>query len=388
MKKNDVAGLIVGILLFGVAVTFVLLVLAQFFNSTASKVLNNWQYILFMFGAGVSGILLNSIVFELAHVVGAAIGGYKILSVNILYLQFSFKEKFKVKFANFDGLTGATVIVPKEKNKKEANPIPYLLFGTLFFIIELLVLLFFFFFLMNIKESETIDAKSVVWYQTGAYFLLTMIITGALILTYNIIPIRLDSVNDGYRLKVCSKKKNIPAFNDLLRAEQGIKVEHSEEDIQKVDRTIFSTDIRFDKYYELLTKENFTEALAVLDEQILVDNKISKKVYSKARNERIYVKLMTLPLNEALEFYDSQVPMSERREISNDSSIEAIKAYVLMSGLLDKSQSECILALKRVKRALSSLPDERKELEKTLLNKAIEKVLEAHQGWEIGNYKQ
>ena len=114
---------------------------------------------------------------------------------------------------------------------------------------------------------------------------------------------------------------------------------------------------------------------------------MSEKVYIRARAQKIYINLYTRNLEEAKEYYEKEVPVAERREISNDVSMASIRAYLLMSGLLDKSRSECIIALNNVYRAFKHTPKNRQHTEVELFNEALEKVVTAHPDWELEGYK-
>ena len=65
----------------------------------------------------------------------------------------------------------------------------------------------------------------------------------------------------------------------------------------------------------------------------------------------------------------------------------SIRAYLLMSGLLDKSRSECIIALNNVYRAFKHTPKNRQETEVMLFNETLDKVVAAHPDWELEGYK-
>ena len=95
---------------------------------------------------------------------------------------------------------------------------------------------------------------------------------------------------------------------------------------------------------------------------------------------------MTKSLEEAQEFYDKEVPHSERKEISGDVSMASIRAYILMSGLLDKSRSETELALNKVLRAYKKTSKSRQEVELKLYNEALKKIIAAHPNWELEGY--
>ena len=110
-------------------------------------------------------------------------------------------------------------------------------------------------------------------------------------------------------------------------------------------------------------------------------------MYIRARAQKIYINLINKGLDEAKAYYDKEVPVSERREISNDISMQSIRAYLLMSGLLDKSRSECVIALNNVYKAFKKTPKNRQATELALFNEALDKVIAAHPDWELDGYK-
>ena len=113
MKKEDITGTIVYLLILGFGAVFIFTVLRD--HSGASGLGD--LYWLFNLGALVAGVVFNGILFELAHLLGALVGGYSIISLNVLGFCFSKDAgKWKFGFHGFNGLTGETKIVPKGKN--------------------------------------------------------------------------------------------------------------------------------------------------------------------------------------------------------------------------------------------------------------------------------
>ena len=377
MKKEDITGIIVYLVIIVLAVVFGLTVLQ---THAPESSLSGFPYVLYIVGAVLSGALFNSILFEVAHVLGAKLGKYDILSVNILGVCFYKVEgKTKVKFASFDGLTGETKIVPKEGMVDKANPYPYLFFGSLFYVVEVIAVMVAFSLLRSTKDAGLKDL---------AFGLLTFGAIGLIILIYNILPIHVDSMTDGYRLTMVSNPKNKEAFNELLRVEHEIELGHTHIEIKIFDEiTNFTADLNLNRVYALLDKKQYKEAEEILDKIIDAKDSVSAKVHIRARAQKIFINLVTKSLEEAKEYYDKEVPVAERREISNDVSMASIRAYLLMSGLLDKSRSECIIALNNVYRAFKLTPKNRQETEVTLFNEALEKVVAAHPDWELEGYK-
>lgn len=112
MKKNEAMGWLVYILMLAIAGVVGFVILRPELSS-ATLPMNS---ILFVVIAVAAGILLSANLLEVGHIIGAKIGGYKINKVNILGMQFQRKEDNKFHFSfsfSFDGLTGETVICPK-----------------------------------------------------------------------------------------------------------------------------------------------------------------------------------------------------------------------------------------------------------------------------------
>jgi len=377
MKKENITGLLVYILILALAVVFGFVILKEYYNVGSSH-MESWAFSLFILGAVLAGAVFNGILFELAHMLGAKLGGYKILSVSIYGFTFyKVENKTKFRFASYDGLTGETKITPKAGLKKEANPTWYFLLGTLFYGIEIVLAIIAFGLLTG---ADTEHASLVSW----GYFILTAAIVGGMILIYNIIPLHLDSMTDGYRMRQASGKNNRKSFNNLLRMENGEVVDESVHEEAAV--TPFSADLKLNRLYEFLDAHDYESAEKVLDEEILSNPKLSKGTYLRARAQKIFILILTRTKEESLEFYEKEVPMAERRLISDDVSMDSIRAYILMSGILDKSRSETLLALKRVYRAYKGVPDSRKDLERKLFNEALNAVIQAHPNWELEQY--
>ena len=197
----------------------------------------------------------------------------------------------------------------------------------------------------------------------------------------------IDSMTDGYRLTMVSNPKNKAAFNELLRVEYEM-AQGNDVEIKIFDEiTNFTADLNLNKVYALLDKKQYDEAEVILDKIIAAKEEVSEKVYIRSRAQKIYINLITKDLESSKEYYDKEVPVSERREISNDVSMASIRAYLLMSGLLDKSRSECIIALNNVYRAFKHTPKNRQHTEVVLFNEALQKVVDAHPDWELEGYK-
>ena len=376
MKKEDVSGIVVYLLILAIAIVFGITVLRE--HSAASD-MDTFVYILFIFGAILVGVIFNAIMFEIAHILGAKAGRYRILSVNILgLLWFKDGDKTKFKFSGFDGLSGETKIYPREDAKKEPNPSPYLLFGTLFYLIELTIIIVLFTLFNN---------KTNIPLMNVAYFLLVVVVIGGMILLYNILPFKLDSMTDGYRMRMTTNNANKKAFNELLRVEYAISQGQTDVEIATFsDITNFTAELNLNKVYLMLDNKQFKEAEELIDIILAGKETISDKVYIRARAQKIYINIITKSLEDAKTYYDADVPMQERRLLSNDISMVSIRTYLLMSGLLDNSKSECHIAINNVRKCFNSTPKQRQKIEANLFNDALARIDEVHPTWDLSQY--
>ena len=380
MKKQDIAGIVVYVIILALAAVFGLVVIRQF---SLKSNLETGMFILLIAGAIVSGVIFNAILYELAHVVGAKIGGYKVTSVSILGFTFYKNDKkTKFHFSSFDGLTGETKIVPKKDRKKPSNPIPYLIMGTVFYAIEVVVIVFLFSIFTRQEASQVQN--------NIAYFLIVLMAVGGIIIFYNIIPFQLDSLTDGYRLRLVSGKKNKEAFNKMLLGEVEGDVVTPEGEEQNDAPTSFSGDLKLNQVYQCLNEDNFVEAEELIDFIIASaenDNKISRKTVAEAKAHKVFLVFVNQDFETAQQYFADKLSLHDRKALSEENTLVFMRAYILISSLLDRSHSECFRTLNKVYKAYKRTPDNRRELESKLFNKALELVNNKYPDWKVLDYK-
>ncbi len=382
MKKENVFGLIMYLLIFAFAVVYGFTVLQTHFKSSAMTAV--WQYAIYIIGCIVAGVLISSILFELGHALGAKVGGYKIVKFTILYFSiYSDKGKYKFGFRKFDGLTGETLIVPNYEKKEKPNPIPYLIYGPTFNLAWFAGALFCFFYY---KNGSKFDGDM-------AYAFLTVGLISLILLIYDIVPIKSDVTTNGYWLFSLLKSKDYQTYNDLLLARndsnRNVEVETS---TKKGDKPVKQINLnrvegKLLSAATLIDEKKYEEASNLLEEVLATPDELTNKGYLEANEQKIYIKIMTLSHEQMSEYYDNEVALSLKRDISGDHTLIGIRTYILMAGLFDKSRSECALALSKVAKAYKNTIPSRKHPELVLFNDALEKVCQAHPKWELDIYK-
>ena len=339
-----------------------------------------WQYAIYIIGCIIVGIIISAILFELGHAIGAKVGGYKIVFFNVLYFALIRENnKTKFRFKNFDGITGETKIVPNYQKRANPNPFPYLLYGPIFLAAWFAGCIVIFFMFNN---GNPLDGDI-------AYGFLTAGVIAGVLFIYDIIPTKLDSLTDGYRLSLLAKTKDCKAFNDMLLVQYSSTsgdVEVAQE-VEIKENTKFTAESQLAKIYTLIDEKKYEEAKEILKLVFEEENSVSRKSLLEAKEHQIYINIMTMDEETLVKYYSEEVPMSLKREVSADNTIIAIRTYILMAGLLDKSRSECLIALNKLNKAYKNTPYNRKHPELVLFNDALEKVCTAHPKWELEIYK-
>lgn len=377
MKKEDIASLIVYVLMIALALIIGFTLVSGMFRSYnqafGSTFLNPYIFAILTI---VVGILINALGLELGHVLGALAGGYSIVSFNVFGFCWAKKDgKFKFSFKDFDGLTGETTIAPK---KEKANPKLYVWFPLFLYVIELIACVV----LYTLGSNKGIDQTSpLIPLGTAAIIVVTL---SSMMAIYNFVPVKLDSMTDGYRLTLISKPVNVEAYNELLRIEDAQRRGVDYGKVKVFDEiTNFTASLNLVTVYEKLGAKDYDEARKLIDKICENPEKISRSTLNRLIAQKLYITIITKPLEEAKQYYDSEVDDTVRRFISNDLSMESIRAYVLIAGMLDESLGEVEFANSRKEKAMKRALKSRAEVEETLYKDAINIVNEAHKDWKL-----
>ena len=373
MKKEDIASIVIYLIMIAAAVIVGLTVVQNIFQThyNINRYLVSYVFAILVI---IFGLLLNIIGLEVGHVIGAKIGHYTIVSFNVLGFCWAKKEgHWKFGFKDFDGLTGETKVAPQDEKSKLA---PYIWIPVLMYFLELISCIVIF----TLAEDKNLNPQSPLHWMAVAAILL--IIISSMLALYNLAPLKLDSMTDGYRLMLISKKENIDAFNELMRIEALEMQGKQAEDIKVFENiTEFTASINLISVYQELEKGNFEKAEQLIDMIVEDSKKVSSQTYNRLLAQKLYLKIMTLPLEGVSKYYDESINDNVRKFIANDLSMPSLRAYILIAGILDESNGEVEFAKSRKDRALKRTSPARKEVEDKLYNEALEKVYSTHPNW-------
>jgi len=366
MRKEEIRGLIVYLILIVTA----LIVGFTAIKPTMEVYGPKMSDILFIVIVLVIAYLFNVIGLELLHVFGAIFGGYKVTSFNVFGLcLYKTETKWKLGFRDFNGVNGETKVAPK-KEKTNANLLVWFpLFGFAFELALCIVL-------ATMVKNGSIETR---WIRPAA---LLFVLVSSMLAFYNFIPVKLDSMTDGYRIALFTKPVNIEAYNQMLIIQEEQRLGKNVENIPVFEEiTEYTAEINVRAMYKKLEEEKYEEADQIIDKLLQNEKVLSGNDHYRLIAQKLYLAILTRPLQDAKKLYDEICPIETRRFIANDVSMPSIRAYVLIAGMMEDSESEVAYAKSRVEKARKrSLASERKT-EDILLDKAINYVYENHPKW-------
>ena len=182
-----------------------------------------------------------------------------------------------------------------------------------------------------------------------------------------------------------SKKVNVEAYNELIRIESLIFEEKPITDIKVFDQiTTLTSRVNLFKVYQLIDEKDYDNAIKLIDTMIENRKEVEVEVISRAYAQKLYIILLTKPKEEADKFWFEEMSGKERKFISNDLSMESLRAYLLYNGIVTKSESECEFAINRVTKALKRMTDNHRRLNEIKLFKdAYELVIKENPNWSL-----
>ena len=369
MRKEEVRELIITLLMLGITAVVSFTVLGR---SLATYV-NGIHPVVFGLICFILVFIINVVGHELLHALGAKIGGYKVVSMNFLGFYFEKKDNKTVfHFRSFDGLTGETKIAPTEKENKKANLyVLYPLFGFTFEVGAAVILI------AILKDS---NVSRGLWLIPAC---IVVILISCLIGLYELFPLRLENMNDGYRLRLFAKPINVEAYNEMLSIQDLQRNGKTIENVRVFEEiTEYTAECNMYAMYFYLAKENYEQANKIIN--VLLDNKNKLGLASANRliAQKLYVDILTKSLDEAKKIYDEIASSEIRRFIANDISMESIRAYILIAGMIEDSEGEVKFALSKVEKAKKKALPSQIKVEEMLVEKAKEYVYTNHTKWE------
>jgi len=367
MRKEELRGLIVYIIMVLGAIIVGFTVIRDQMELYAPTKMSGFTFILLVLAVSY---LINVIGLEILHALGALFGGYEVTSINVQWIcLFKTEKGWKLGIRDFSGISGQTIIAPR---KEKLNPNLQSWFPLFGFVFEVAFCV--------LMSSMFKDSPKASWIVPASTILLLI---GSMLALYNFVPIKLDCENDGYKIRLFTNPINVKAYNQTLEIQEKRRLGEEVKEIPVFEEiTEYTAEINVIAMYKYLEEENFVEAEKIID--VLLNNKKFLDINDSNRliAQKLYIALLTKEVDEAKELYEKICPTEIRRFIANDVSMPSIRAYVMIAGMIEGSESEVAFARSKVEKAKKRALKSEIAAEEKLLEKAIEHVYKAHPKWQ------
>ncbi|MBP5091250.1 MAG: hypothetical protein J6328_01655 [Bacilli bacterium] len=379
MKRNDFAVFIVYVGILATAVLVGLLVLRPLLLAW-----DNEFKILVAIAAVLGGALFNALLIEVGHFLGAKAGHYDVYAWCILGLGVKKDAEGKKKFGfmNHDGLTGDTKITPKDLEKSTASGL--ILIPLILFLAEVIggmVMIAF-----SDRGVKVDGNPNAVWMKVVAVTVMTI---GGMIYLYNYFPAHLDNVTDGYRMILLSKPINKEAYNRHLQNEYRAAMGLPLPPIPVYDDvTDYTAAVNMDKVYQLLRAGKYGEAILVVQKTLDTEERVSESTANEAMAMKLSLVLLTTRRDGGLTYYEENVENPQRKYLATLPDASALRAYLLVAGVLEGSETETNYALERAPKIMRRVPDSKKDVENKLLSLTLQRIKTLHPTWTLKNVEE
>lgn len=376
MKKNEFATFVAYLAMFGVAVLVGLVWLRPTITQVGSSL--GIHYVLLVILSLVAGVIINSLLIELGHLLGAKTGKYEVRAWTVLFFGFKRKDgKKKWGFSQFDGLSGETKLKPMDVQKSSLSG--YLAFPLLFLLVEVIACAFMIAISERLRLSGDESLAGIGWMHI---FALVLLGTAAMLYIYNLFPARLETMNDGYLAIVLSKPINKVAYNNMLLAEAiadegGVAPQVPVYDVV----TDFTYRLNIVSAYQAIQKGEGRKAMSILDMAINTERGLSAGPKMEATALKLSI-LLREGKEEGRTMFN-EMSDEEKKYISSVSTMPALRCYFLISGLIEDAENEANFALGKVEKAIKDCEKSVVAIEKALIAADIAVVTRKHPTWTL-----
>ena len=366
MRKEEIRGLIICSILIIAALVVGFTVIKPNIELYGPNKMSSFGFIIVVL---IVAYLFNAIALEVLHVLGAIFGGYKVTSFNVFGICIhKTQEKWKLGFRDFSGISGETKVAPYKEKKNINLQVWFPIFGYAVELGTCIVIT-----TLVTKNSPT------AWLRSAA---LLFILISSMIAFYNLVPLKLDSMTDGYKIRLFTKPVNVEAYNQMLAIQEDQRLGKTVENIPVFEEiTEYTAEINMLAMYKFLEDEKYSEAEKIVDQLLEHKHVLNINEYNRLIAQKLYLAILLRPIEEAKKLYEEICPIEIRRFMANDTSMASIRAYILIAGMMEGSESEVQFANSKVEKAKKRALASQIKAEEKLLKKAHDYVYENHPEW-------
>jgi hypothetical protein len=217
--------------------------------------------------------------------------------------------------------------------------------------------------------------------QWGRYASIVVIAVGGMLMIYNFMPFKLDTVTDGYKLATLTTAKGNDAYEELQRIEKMYKLGKNPQPF-KVFKEFnnLNVQIYFHKIYQAMVDEAYDEASADL-KKLASSPRLGETLQQKIFVLQTYIALIEKKPKAASTFF-YEISSKQRKYLSNDTNMSTLSTYLYVAGLIEESYSEATYTYERQVVSLKKIQESgRKAAEAILFDRMLKLVKKKHPTW-------
>jgi hypothetical protein len=307
-------------------------------------------------------------VYNLGKIIFGYIAGYKFSLIEILGFQFNFSgKKMKFRFILKNIFELHLKLMPK---RVDANPMIMLFGGSIFYIFVVIILIV----LAPIFGSS--DSETYIYYGCAL---------GALVVFYEMLPVKLDVFNDMYYIILISQEKGKTMFNKLLLAEASERSGEFVEDFEldSVKNSRLKPETLLYKLRKQVLDKNYKDAIKTVEEINYYSLYLSDQTKVETLYEQMYVYLDQGYSREA-----EKLILLLEKKVKNSADLfatpYAARTEILMAGLVDNSLEQVLVKRNAFIQSCRYFgPTECVQKNIELARKGIVKIKLAHPSWKV-----
>lgn len=319
----------------------------------------------------VSGYILSVSLYYLGKYIFGLLSGYRLVSFNFWFLNFIKNNEGKtiIRPSKFYGLGCKVNMAP---NKENPNYKLFLLGGTIFtlpiFLIAILISLF-------IHQENDIK-----------YYLIFIFSFIPFVCVGNLIPLRYDSFNDGFTLRLIKKDNGPTIFHRNMKQFEALVNQKSQLAYYEYKKpyTPFELEGIYYNYYYLIDNKEYTRALRMCETLISeVDNIVDKSKIYLGYVGKIYEYCHQKRFEES-DRYFWELNHDIRNVVRNKNNFESIKICLYVASYMESNYDE-YLDLYYKKNRLSKKYEYLSRIDKEveIINETIKAIQVDHKDWYV-----
>jgi hypothetical protein len=208
-----------------------------------------------------------------------------------------------------------------------------------------------------------------------------VIAVGGMLMIYNFMPFKLDTVTDGYKLATLTTAKGNDVYEELQRIEKMYKLGKSPKPF-KVFKELnnLNVQIYFHKIYQAMVDEAYKEAIDDLN-KLAASPRLGETLQQKIFILQTYIAFIENKPKAASNFF-YELSSKQRKYLSNDNNMLTLSTYLYVAGLIEESYSEATYTFERQAVSIKKIQESgRKAAEAILFDRVLKLVKKKHPTW-------